>query len=188
MSNGLFFSCIQTARVCFYWQTTFTICLCSQYVLHLTSVGLPGCDGGGVLWWCGRCALPLPLLYPGSLCLHCHAVCHSQGMETNCLQVSLFSACLPASLPAGAPSFPPPAPISMQHHILYYISQLMHVCEYFWLLYKSRYFGTKWVQNVGLQITSSKWPNLNSLFAYVLLCVPVYLKHQVKAPYSIFDM
>lgn len=68
-------------------------------VLHLTSLGLPGCNGGGVLWWSGGCTVPLPVLHSGSLCLHCHAVCHSQGMETNCLQVSTFSglsACLSA--------------------------------------------------------------------------------------------
>ena len=65
------------------------------FILCLTSLGLPGRDGGGVLRWRGGRALPLPLLHPGSLCLHCHAVCHSQGMETNCLQVSSFSACLP---------------------------------------------------------------------------------------------
>lgn len=69
---------------------------CSCYIMRLTPLGLPGCNGGGVLRRGGGCALPLPLLHPGSLCLHCHAVCHSQGMETNCLQVSSFSASLPA--------------------------------------------------------------------------------------------
>lgn len=41
-----------------------------------------------MLRWRGGHAVPLPLLVPGSLCLHCHAVCHSPGLETNCLQVS----------------------------------------------------------------------------------------------------
>lgn len=42
-------------------------------------------------------------------------------------QFSLLSACLPACLPAWVPSFPHSAPISMQHHILYCMSQFMHV-------------------------------------------------------------
>lgn len=71
------------------------VCLPVFLLLCLTSLGLPGCDGGGVLRRGGGRALPLPLLHLGSLCLHCHAVRHSQGMETNCLQVSTFSACLP---------------------------------------------------------------------------------------------
>lgn len=111
----------------------------------LTSLGLPGCDGGGVLRRGGGCALPLPLLHPGSLCLHCHAVCHSQGMETNCLQVSLFS----ARLPAWAPSFPHPASISMQHH-MYCIRQLLYVCEYFlYLAQEPRCFATNTNFNCG---------------------------------------
>ena len=61
------------------------------HALHLTSLGLPGCDGGGVLRRGGGCDVPLPLLRPRCLCLYRHAVCHSQGVETNRLQVSLFS-------------------------------------------------------------------------------------------------
>lgn len=59
--------------------------------LHLTSLGLPGCNGGGVLRWRGGCAISMPLLHPCCLCLYCHALCHSQGTETNRQQVSLFS-------------------------------------------------------------------------------------------------
>lgn len=67
----------------------FSLCLLTLCcILCGTPSGLPGRDGGGVLRWRGGYTLPLPLLLPGSLCLHCHAVCHSQGLETNCLQVS----------------------------------------------------------------------------------------------------
>lgn len=56
--------------------------------LCVTSAGLPGRHGGCVLWRRGGRALPLPLLLPGSLCLHRHAVCHPPGLETDRLQVS----------------------------------------------------------------------------------------------------
>lgn len=131
---------IKQLESAFYWQTAFTIRLCLQCVLHLTSVGLPGCDGGGVLWWGWRCALPLPLLYPGSLCLHCHAVCHSQGMETNCLQVSLFSARLPACLSALISSFC--THLYAASHIVLYEPTHACVCEYFGQLCKPGCFGT----------------------------------------------
>lgn len=105
------------------------------FITCLTSLGLPGRDGGGVLRRRGGRALPLPLLHPGSLCLHCHAVCHSQGMETNCLQVSSFSACLPER-----PHFlvPQPPLCSSTHRM----SQperacvCVCVCEYFLQLHK----------------------------------------------------
>ncbi len=100
LSASLHFVCCEITRDCRsppIQANCLRICLlCLRYIMCLTSLGLPGCNGGGVLWRGGGCALPLPLLHPGSLCLHCHAVCHSQGMETNCLQVSSFSASLPA--------------------------------------------------------------------------------------------
>lgn len=85
--SSLHFVYRKIQSLCLYLFVCFIICL--------TSLGLPGCDGGGVLRRGGGCALPLPLLLPGILCLHRHAVCHSQGMEANCLQVSSFSASLP---------------------------------------------------------------------------------------------
>lgn len=111
-----------TARARLYEQTV-SASFCLRYIMLLTSVGLPGCNGGGVLRRGGGCALPLPLLHPGSLCLHCHAVCHSQGMETNCLQVSSFSASLPAR-----PHF-----LILQPSLCsstYCMSQPVRVCEY----------------------------------------------------------
>lgn len=55
--------------------------------LCVTCAGLPGRHGGRVLRWRGRRALPLPLLQPGSLCLHRHAVRNPAGLETDRLQV-----------------------------------------------------------------------------------------------------
>lgn len=125
--------------------------ICVILYICLTSLGLPGCNGGGVLWWGGGCTLPLSILHPGSLCLYCHAVCHSQGMETNCLQVSSFS----ASLPAWASSFPHPAAISisMQLHPLYETT-----CACVWIYFYKCTIATNtnsivWVQGVGLRNT-----------------------------------
>lgn len=58
------------------------------YNLYMIPAGLPGCHGGRVLRRRGGRALPLPLLLPGILCLHHHAVCHPPGLETDRLQVS----------------------------------------------------------------------------------------------------
>lgn len=91
-------------------QTVLCVSRLVCVILCLTSLGLPGCHGGGVLWWGGGCALPLPLLRSGSLCLHCDVMCHPQGVETNCLQVSSFSACLSALISSS---------VSVQLHALH---------------------------------------------------------------------
>lgn len=54
----------------------------------MTPAGLPGRHGGRVLRRRGGRALPLPLLQPGGLCLHHHAVCYPPGLEADRLQVS----------------------------------------------------------------------------------------------------
>lgn len=98
---------------------SFTLPGLVNHSLCVTPAGLPRRHGGRVLRRRGGRALPLPLLLPGSLCLHHHAVCHPPGLETDRLQVSERPA---FSRPAFSNCFGKKMP--ERHRVIYRIVQV----------------------------------------------------------------